>query len=243
MVLLTLPIAGLLVMAAPATPATQADPDARIEAYLAAAGGRDKLARISSRVTRVNFHVPGRGKIADGVLLIVPPDRSLTRVDFGASRSVTGGLLGDVAWEIDAGGQARLLEGGEKQSAILAAQVDPLLEWRRFFAASGASEPDQVDGRPCTGIELVPARGDPVVFCIDDESNLIVKISTLHNGELIQTLFSDFRVVDGVKIPHRSVVVSPRGSLEIRVESVEHNVEISQDEFRLPPRVAALIGK
>lgn len=54
-------------------------------------------------------------------------------------------------------------------------------------------------------------------------------------GDVEQTVeFSDYRVVDGVKIPYKFRATNPGQTFTVTVNKVEHNTEIDDKSFSKP---------
>ena len=49
-----------------------------------------------------------------------------------------------------------------------------------------------------------------------------------------QTDYSDYREVDGVKVPFRWTVAQPRGQSTVQVTEVQQNVPITDSKFSIP---------
>ena len=45
---------------------------------------------------------------------------------------------------------------------------------------------------------------------------------------------SDYREVDGIKIPHKVLTVIPNMEITLTVEKVEHDVTVSEEKFARP---------
>lgn len=63
-------------------------------------------------------------------------------------------------------------------------------------------------------------------------------------GEICASTSSDCKRVDGILIPHKSIQeVIGIQKVEIVIESVEHNTEISADRFKVPAAVQELVDR
>jgi hypothetical protein len=54
--------------------------------------------------------------------------------------------------------------------------------------------------------------------------------------------FSDYRDVEGTKVPFMTEMTSPQFAFEIKLDSIEYNVDIPSDNFDLPQEIKALVN-
>lgn len=109
---------------------------------------------------------------------------------------------------------------------------------------------EEVDGRRAHHIRLsaLPKEGSPAEIeelisefhaFVDTQSLLVVKTQgflfspeAIENRSPVETYFSDFRVVNGLLIPHRFVrFISGQKDAEITLTSVRFNLGLSDSEF------------
>jgi zinc protease len=86
---------------------------------------------------------------------------------------------------------------------------------------------------------LEPSAGSPIRQFIDAENFLpvrsIVKITTPQTGELEQTAdSSDYRDVDGVKVPFKLSLTNAMQTVSMTFTKVENNVAIDDKMFVKP---------
>jgi hypothetical protein len=99
---------------------------------------------------------------------------------------------------------------------------------------------EKVNGRDAHVLVLKPKSGSATRMFIDAESylpmRLVIKVDVPEVGELEQTSdLSDFRDVDGVKVPFKIAVSSSLQNFTIAATKVEHNVNIDDAVFAKPP--------
>jgi hypothetical protein len=95
-------------------------------------------------------------------------------------------------------------------------------------------------------VELTPKVGRPEKRCYDAESGDLLRLELIEvnaMGEIPATaLTSDFREVDGVRVPFKMVQKAMGQQFTVTLESVEHNVEIPEGTFDPPPAVQELLA-
>lgn len=98
---------------------------------------------------------------------------------------------------------------------------------------------DTVDGKNCISVKFIRASGDAETYYFDERTSaLVMKTAPSKNAELqgtmLNTSYSDYRSIKGIKIPFKSVSKSnDQLILEISIEKVEVNVAIDDREFQV----------
>jgi hypothetical protein len=98
---------------------------------------------------------------------------------------------------------------------------------------------DTVDGKNCIRVKFIRASGDAETYYFDERTSaLVMKTALSKNAELqgtmLDTFYSDYRNVEGIKIPFKSVNKSnDQLILEISIDKVEANVAIADGEFQV----------
>lgn len=153
---------------------------------------------------------------------------------------------GNKGWKIDAfknetaptmlTGKAALSMANEADVELQSAFID----YKRKGYSINLEGKDTVDGKNCVGVKLVRPDGDAETYYFDELTHaLVMKIAPSKNTELqgtmLTTLYSDYRDVNGIKIPFRSLSKSnDQLILEVMIEKAEVNVSIDNAEFQPP---------
>jgi hypothetical protein len=152
------------------------------------------------------------------------------------------GCDGRTAWASDPIGGLRILKGAEAEDVRIAAAWNS--EWRLAQVYGAAHSVPVPEGAPSDlsleCVQLDKSKGKPTVLCFDAKTHLRAweqGVQASQGGEVpYVTRYSDWRLVDGVKVWYQEdVTVGP-------VTMEGHIVEISFDEhfpatlFSLPKR-------
>ena len=138
--------------------------------------------------------------------------------------------------------------GMRGNSAITGGQLDnlrntifpsPLLDYKERGTKVTLGAKDKVGDRDVLALSITPASGAPVRLFVDAQTYLPAKtILTTEVPEVgpveQSTEFSDFREVDGVKVPFKLRITSSVQSSTVTVTKVEHNVKIDPALFVKP---------
>jgi len=217
------------------------DAETIIQRYLDAVGGREAIEKIHSRVAKGTFAMADMGMYAPFESYIRTPDRYRFRLDFAGMGSAENGVNGDIAWQTNPMAGPRILSGSERLAALQQARIEPLLNWRDFFVSAEASGPESLGDRSVYKVVFTPEKGSPMTCYFDADSGLLVRADVEQGGQRIQSEISDYREVDGVKVPFKMTMSGSQFRFELLVESVEHNVEIPDETFSLPAEIARLV--
>jgi hypothetical protein len=196
------------------------DPVSVLNAYRAASGGD---AWRGKAVMKVEAKLAGQG--------LAGTDISLTDLRTGnsAERYVLGpasgaeGFDGENAWEQGPNGEVNLQKGGDGlQLARTAAYRNANLWWRADFG--GAKVKALADHRcgasTCAVLEITPRGGLPFQAWFDQASHLLHR-TVLHVGGRTTTVsFSDYREVEGVRVPFKTIVDNGHGRQYLQTVTV-----------------------
>jgi len=219
--------------------------DAVVEKHLAALGGREALTKLTSRKSTgtVTLSTPGGNVSGPTELLIKAPNKSrlLMTIDLtslgGASMTLEQRFDGTTAYATNS------MQG---ETPISSKQIDnmrnnffptPLLNYKERGAKLEQVANEKIQGKDAIVLVLTPTTGSPVRMFLDPDTFLISRTVTTINspqigGDAEQTTdLSDYRTVDGVKVPFRVVTSNPAQTLTITLTNVEHNVAADDAMF------------
>jgi outer membrane lipoprotein-sorting protein len=153
---------------------------------------------------------------------------------------------GEKGWKIDAFKNETtptMLTGKVAQSMANEADVElqnAFIDYKRKGYGVTLEGKDTVDGKNCIVLKLVRKDGEVEKYYFDEITHaLVMKVSPSKNAELqgtiLNTLYSDYRDVNGIKIPFKSLSKSnDQLILEVTIEKAELNVTIDDKEFQPP---------
>ncbi len=221
-----------------------------VEKYLSAIGGRAALAKITSRSTTgtMTMSLPN-GQVSGSIeILNQQPNRARTLLKLDLSSVGAGQVTreqrfdGTTAYVLDSMQGNREITGTQLESMKNAMFPTPLLGYKERGATVELAGKEKVDGRDAYVLIFKPKTGSVARQFIDAETYLparvVVKLDIPEaGGEVEQTSdLSDYRVVDGVKIPFTVKVSSAIQNFTIAVTKVEHNVKIDEALFSRPDK-------
>ncbi len=210
--------------------------DQVLDKYIAALGGRDALARLTSRVRRGTL--TNRAGQASP-LTIEETSAGLVRVTIASTPGVVRATDGASAWT-ESGDRVRALDHVETLNAGLQADMLMGLQVKEQYVALAVRAYDRVNGKSVIVVEgrRPPAASETLYF--DRASGLLVRRSVrlaTPMGELpVQIDYDDYHPVDGVQTPYEVRVTDWESVSVEKFSDVAHNAPIDPARFRSPSK-------
>ena len=243
-------LAACVVTAAAASAQTTPTPpsvDEVVEKSLSAIGGRAALAKITSRSISGKMSVAtDNGDISgtiEGVNQAPNKMRRLITLDLSA----LGAGMATIEQRFD-GTTGVVMDSMRGDSTLSGSQLDnlkngifpsPLLGYKERGTKIVLGGKEKIGDRDVYALSVQPATGPVTRLFVDAQSYLparaVVTLELPELGSVEQTSdFSDYRDVDGVKVPHGIKISSPAQTITITVTKVEHNLKIDPSTFTKP---------
>jgi len=232
---------------APTPPPVELQAEAILDRWAAAMGGADAFAKIDTAVAEGTIEMVGLG--IQGALTIrqARPDHYAIEFEAPALGRVRSGTNGEIAWEVSDLQGPRLVEGSEKEFLLRSSVIDQPVRWRELYPTVELVGTATVDDVTCHELVLTPASGHPETWFVAQSSGLVVKMAvtvTHVMGEIpVEISLSDYRQVDGIMVPFRTMERMLMQQMLTTISNVEHNVELPADAFAPPDEVKALLAK
>lgn len=209
--------------------------------YVDAIGGTDALAKVKTRTIKATFTLPAMGMEADYSLWVAPPN-SRNVISLPAFGDVIRGVTGDVAYMVSPMDGASVLEGAEKAAMIRQNSFDEYSNWKENFESAEFVGKEDVKGKACYVVTLT-AKGDkPATQYFDAESGLLTQVVSDQQGMKVTTTLSNYKEVDGIKMPHKIENTGGQLEFELVYTKVAHNEDIPESTFEIPAEVKPLLG-
>jgi hypothetical protein len=150
------------------------------------------------------------------------------------------GSTGRVRWSEDPINGLRILEGAEEEQARIEGtwNADVKLDklYKTIRPAPPPKEAPQDQALEC--VELVPALGKPAIACFDAGTHLRAyqqgKQATPQGEIPYSARLSDWRDVEGVKLPFREETTAGPMTVEARLAEVKFDQKMAPSLFKLP---------
>lgn len=209
-----------------------------LERYVAALGGRDAVAKLKSRVTRARIDIAGLTSGGRLETFAKAPNMLVTVMNTKSTGTVKRGFDGRSSWIIS--NQKRFQTPSPMDLAALAAEADFYREikLKELYSRVTLVGTATVGTREAHIVEAIPRIGAGEKLYFDVETGLLIRRDAMSAGSAgvgrAEFYFSDWREVDGVKIPFKTTELTPSGTYVYTVEEVKHNVALDEGIFRQP---------
>ncbi len=220
--------------------------DEVVEKHLAALGGREALGKLTSRRSTGTITIATPNGDLSGPIEISAKAPNKTRVLIQLDLSALGAPEKMVIEQKFDGTAAWALNSMQGDTEITGNQLDnmrnntfpsALLNYKAAGAKLEVLPREQIAGKDVIVLRATPKTGSVSRLFLDAQTYLVVRtVATINSpqagGDIEQTgEFSDYRVVDGVKVAFQVVNSNPVQTGTIKLTKVEHNVAIDDAIF------------
>jgi hypothetical protein len=237
---------AVLLLASVAMAAEDMKPEAVLDKFVEATGGRAAYEKITTEMATGTVEVMGMSGALTSYR--AAPNKSYTLVDFSAGPGkFEEGTDGEVAWAVDAMQGARIKEGDERAAALRSSALNMETHWRDFYKKAELAGSEDVGGKPCYKLLLTPNTGAAETRYYDKSSSLLVKvilpITTPQGDVTAEVAMSDYRDEGGILTAHTIDQKLPTAEIVVKIQTVKHNADIPAGRFDLPAEIKALVKK
>jgi outer membrane lipoprotein-sorting protein len=223
--------------------------DEIIEKHLTATGGRAALSKLTSRTSTGKITVGTPVGDLNGTIELsnkVPnKQRTLVKIDasaFGGGEVVQDQRFdGTTGYIIDTFQGDREITGSQLDTLKLAARFpSPLLDYKGAGVQVTLSGREKIGSGEAYVLVFTTPTGPGSRVFIDTASLMVVKTAVTINvpqlgGDIEQVSeLSDFRDVDGVKVPFTIRSTNPAQTITVTLSSITHNANIDDSSFVKP---------
>ena len=219
--------------------------DEVIDKHLAAIGGRDALGKLTSRKATGTMTVQTpNGPISGPVeLYSKAPNKSrlyvvldLTAMGMNDKLTLDQKFDGTTAWSLNTLQGDRQITGNQLDNMKNGAFPNPLLNYKPTGTTVELLPNETVAGKSLIVLKVTPKVGSVAKLFLDPATYLVVRSSAMVNspdmGDVEQVSeASDYRTVDGLKIPFKTVQTAGPQTVTIVFDKIEHNVAIDDAMF------------
>jgi hypothetical protein len=236
-----------LVVASLAGSAAAQTADEIVQKNLAASGGRAAIEKITSRSTKGTIAVSTQAGDFAGTFeaLNQAPNKSRTLITLDLSSVGAGSMVIDQRFDGTHGYALDSLRGDsemtEGQNALQRNNIfpSPFLDYAQRGTKIELAGKEKVGDRDAFALTVTPSSGPASRVFIDADTYMTVRtITTLELpevGNIEQTIdFSDYRDVDGVKVPFTIKGSSAVQTFTMTASTIEHNVSVDPALFGKP---------
>jgi len=218
-----------------------------IEKGIVASGGREALAKVTSRATTGTMTVTTPGGDITGTIEVLNQAPNKVQTVITLDLSAMGGGKMTIEQRFD-GMDGYAMNSMQGDTPVTSSQVDmwrnaifpsPFLDYKERGTKVELTGKEKIGDKDVYVLLVTPSKGPPTRLWTDAATYQPVKtvmtVETAETGPVEQTtLMSDFREVDGLTLPFKLVGSSAMQSFTVVVTKVEHNVKVDPARFAKP---------
>ena len=208
--------------------------------YVEALGGRAAQMRLTSRVAKGTVDVIG---ISNGGRLesyAIAPNKSLVVMKIDPIGVMRQGFDGRRGWDQSEQSGLRASTGVSLASLARDAEFYRDLKLKELYARTRLLGKVKHGFREVYQVEATPRVGEPEMLYFDTQSGLLVRrdVTRQTSRGLVRAeiYLSDWRTIDGVKIPFKTTQTMPNQTFVFTLEEVKHNVPVDEAIFEKPAK-------
>jgi hypothetical protein len=212
--------------------------DAVLNRYVNAVGGRPAQEKVKSRVIRGRVEISGETSWGQLNIYAKAPNKSLTVMNVEPMGQAKRGYDGSTAWNVSDTIGSQILKG----TSLVGFSTEP--DFYRDFKLAELYPGIRVMGivqwigREYYLVEAYPQFGGMEYMYFETKSGLLtgrdITEQTAQGPIRVEMRYSDFRDVDGMKLPFKIVQSWPHLKLVFTVTEIKHNVPLDDVLFQKP---------
>ncbi|MCI0695280.1 hypothetical protein L0337_25140 [candidate division KSB1 bacterium] len=207
--------------------------DQILDKYVDAIGGKVAVEKIMTRVMNGSVVVPAGS--APLQIYEMAPNKAYRMVDSPVAGISENGFNGAVAWTNNRRG-LREMSGPEVESFKREYNVHRELRLKSFYPHMVVKGKEKIGDRDAYTIEATSADGTAEKLYFDAQGWLLIRWDVTVRGTTVQTVYEDFREVDGIKLPFTLRRSRPDFSWTERFDEIQHNLPIDEAKFDVPAK-------
>ncbi len=225
--------------AAPAAPAKlDITAEQVMEKAIDAIGGQKAFEGLKSQYMKGKFEFPSMGVTGESEIFQKAPNKQMSVTTVEGFGEIRLGFDGEVAWADNPMAGLTTMEGEALAAIRLQSTFNAELKWKELYPKAELKGKEPVGEREAYVVELTPAEGKPATHYYDAENFLLLRsdvvVPTMSGMNLVQWMFSDYKDVEGRKIPHTVKQNIPEGEIVITLAEVKSNIDIDDARFAKP---------
>jgi hypothetical protein len=209
-----------------------------LEKNIAAIGGRKEIEKSVSYCLKATLEIQRRNIGGSLEVCGKAPNKLLTVTNIDKVGVIKQGFDGNAGWSQDPYQGLRALEGDELEKVKRQAVFNSELKWRELFIKTELMGMEKVGGRDAYVVRLTAQDGTSVTRYYDTATFMLLRADAVDEGPQgkipIETLYTDYREVEGAKTAFQWTQKTPVGETIIKITELKINVEIDDSRFAKP---------
>jgi zinc protease len=231
---------GTMAAAAAQNPPAAATPsvDEILAKYVKAVGGKEAFEKLNSRVCKGTFELEQMNVEATEEIDQKAPNKLVSITDIPNFGVVRSGFDGTSGWKENPQTGMQDVTGELLAQMKRGAEFYHEIKLKELYGSMTVKGKESVNGHDAWVVEAVPTDSKPEMLYFDADSGLVVRATGQTEGPNgpvdVDTTLSDYREVDGVKLPFEIHTERSDFTFTIKWTEVKHNVPVDDAKFAKP---------
>lgn len=219
--------------------------DELLPKMIAAYGGEENLRKHKSSLTAIDVDLENQGVQAKGTISARAPNLSASEMTFVALGKKLGSITtyfdGNSGGEVITFAPEEIYSGKRLEDIRLSADFYDVLNWKNNYKTITVKRTTKVGDEDVHVVERRSEKGTPVTDYVSTKSFLVLRRDSVIVSETsgievpVKQMFSDYRNVDGVMVPFKTVSSNiANGDIVVRVTDMKFDVDIPDTVFHKP---------
>lgn len=212
--------------------------DEILDKYVKACGGKEAIQKHTSRTTKGTFEIESMGISGGFQSFAKAPNKNAMVIEIPGFGTVQQVFDGTKAWDSNPQTGLRELSGAELAAQKRDADFYQAINLKSHYSKMTVKGKEKVGTAEAYLVEAVPNEGSAEKLYFDASTGLLIRTDTEREspeGKMaIEAYMSDYKMVDGVNIPHTLKQVTPMFSMTIKMEEIKHNATVEDAKFNKP---------
>lgn len=209
-----------------------------IKEHIKALGGVDAHKKVKTRQMKGVIEIPMQGISADMTIMSKAPDKQRTEIDLPGMGKVIEGFDGKIAWSQNPFTGLLEKSGGQLKQARQQAEFYRDVELLTRYTGWTLKGQETIDGKPTNVLEGKNKDGGVDVLYLDEQTHLLVQLKAeaeTEQGKMqVTSKMSDYREVDGLKMPHSIKIEAGPAGFNMKVKEIKHGLDLDDKLFAKP---------
>jgi len=230
-----IPVAGAGVLVADSTPTV----DQILEKYIEAIGGQSALQKSTTRVMKGSAQLTSTGEMGTIEIYKKAPDKELYLVNIPSNGPTSRAYDGKAGWYLfDPDEGPKDAPAGDLPALKREFDFHRELRLKTLYPKTVLKGKETVGAQEAYVVEATAEDGATEKWYFAAQSGLLLRSDTPYvtddGTSFVQTLYEDYRDVDGVKLPFVWRQTSPDFDYLITFREIRNNVPIDDSKFAKP---------
>ncbi len=221
-----------------AKPAALPSADEVLEKYIKAIGGKEAIEKMTSRVSIGTMEIEAMNMSGSMQMFEKAPNKSAMVIELPGVGKFNEVFDGSKAYASDPMSGFREKTGAEFATAQRDADIHAPLNMKKNYKSLVVKSKEKVGTADAYLMIATPAEGEAEKLYFDASSGLLIRQDTEREGPqgkmAVEMYFEDYKVIEGLKMPHLLRQVTPMFSATIKLTEVKVNAPIEDTHFAKP---------